>query len=293
MKRPRFRKVYCEISNSCNLSCDFCPSAADSGVEKRFMSEELFAKLVPQLKPLTYALCLHVMGEPTYHPNLGRFLDICEEHKMKVSIVTNGTLMSEKHQQLLMHPAVMQINFSLQSFESNFPELSSEKYLKKILDFVKRTLTERPDLHINFRLWNSDEISDVLKENEHTISQIKEYFDIPDEVINNLSHRGNKLKGDLYLNLAERFDWPTMDMPVHSERGTCPALKNQFGILSDGTVIPCCLDKDGVVNLGNCNENTLDEILNSERALAMREGFRMRNLVEPLCQRCTFNKRFK
>jgi len=84
-----------------------------------------------------------------------------------------------------------------------------------------------------------------------------------------------------------------MDMPVQGERGTCPALKNQFGILADGTVIPCCLDKDGVVDLGNCSDQSIQEILNSDRARTMLDGFKQRKLVEPLCQRCTFNKRFK
>lgn len=292
MKRPKFRKVYCEISNSCNLKCDFCPSSADSGTEKRFMSEELFAKLIPQLQPITYALCLHVMGEPMYHPNLERLLDICTEHEMGVSIVTNGTLLDESHQRNLLHPAVMQVNFSLQSFESNFPDADNSAYLNNIFSFVERSFTARPDIHINLRLWNSGDFKQSLGQNRSTIDRIQRFFSIPQEVMNNLSPRGNRLKGDLYLNFADRFDWPTVEMPFQSDRGTCPALKNQFGILSDGAVIPCCLDKDGAINLGNCNTQSIDEILNSERAINMRNGFKQQKLVESLCQHCTFNKRF-
>jgi len=256
------------------------------------MDEELFAKLIPQLKPLTYALCLHVMGEPLHHPNLKKLLDICAVHEMKVSIVTNGTLLDETHQQNLLHLAVIQINFSLQSFESNFPDADNSTYLNNIFAFVERTFTERPDMHINLRLWNSGDFKQSLDQNSSTVDKIRKFFDIPHEVIDSLSPRGNRLKGDLYLNFADRFDWPTLELPFQSDHGTCPALKNQFGILSDGTVTPCCLDKDGVVNLGNSNRQSIEEILNSERAMNMANGFKRQKLVEPLCQHCTFNKRF-
>lgn len=292
MKRPKFRKVYCEISNSCNLKCDFCPSSADSGIEKRFMDEELFAQLIPQLQPLTYLLCLHIMGEPMCHPNLGRYLDICAEHNMRVSIVTNGTLLSEHHQRLLMHPAVSQINFSLQSFEANFPDMDNEEYLNAIFKFTKHTFRERPDLHINFRLWNSENYKLSLIQNKPIVDRIQNYFKIPTTVIENLSRLGNRLMGDLYLNFSDRFDWPRMDMPIQSEHGSCAALKNQFGILSDGTVVPCCLDKDGVTALGNCRNTSIQEILDSSRAMEIVNGFKKCNLVAPLCKRCTYNKRF-
>lgn len=293
MKKPKFRKVYCEISNSCNLKCDFCPSSTDSGIEKQFMDEKLFAQLVPQLKPLAYLLCLHVMGEPMYHPDLGRFLDICSEHKMNVSIVTNGTLLSAHHQQLLMHPAVTQVNFSLQSFEGNFPEVDNKEYLNSIFEFIERTFNERQDLRINLRLWNSENFEISMIRNKTIIEHIQDYFKIPSEVIDNLSHLGNRLKGYLYLNFADRFEWPRMDMPIQSEHGTCPALKNQFGILADGTLIPCCLDKDGVISLGNCRTNTVQEILDSDRAMTMLNGFKKCDLVEPICKRCTYIKRFR
>ena len=292
MKRVKFRKIYCEISNSCNLKCKFCPSATDSNVDKQFMNEELFEKIIPQIQSLTYMLCLHVMGEPMFHPNLIFFLDVCDEHKMNVSIVTNGTLLSERHQILLMHPAVKQINFSLQSFEANFPDMDNEKYLMRIFQFIDRTFVERPDLHINLRLWNSNKFEDSLVENKTTIKRIQEYFKISSEVVENLSARGNRLKGDLYLNFSDRFDWPGKNIPFQGKRGRCHALKNQFAILADGKVVPCCLDKDGDINLGNCNDNTIDEILNSDRTINMLNGFKQGNLIERLCQHCNFRKRF-
>ena len=291
MRKVKFRKVYCEITNVCNLKCEFCPSSADSKNEKLFMSEELFAKLIPQLQPLTYMLCLHILGEPMCHPKLRQFLDICSLHNMNISIVTNGTLLTEKHQLSLMHPAVKQINFSLQSFAANFPNLDNDDYLNAIFNFTKRTFKERPDLHLNFRLWNSEKFELSLIQNQTTINQIQNYFDIPNKIIENLSKMGNRLMGNLYLNFADRFEWPNITSPFMSDHGSCHALKTQFGILANGTVVPCCLDKDGIIDLGDSKKESLQEILNSKRAQEMVNGLKQRRLIEPLCQRCNFNKR--
>ena len=73
---------------------------------------------------------------------------------------------------------------------------------------------------------------------------------------------------------------------------TCRGLLDHFGILSDGTVVPCCLDSDGIINLGNVFEEELADILASPRARAIPEGFRRRKAVEDLCRRCGFAQKF-
>jgi radical SAM protein with 4Fe4S-binding SPASM domain len=65
-----------------------------------------------------------------------------------------------------------------------------------------------------------------------------------------------------------------------------------MGILADGTVVPCCLDKEGVINLGNCSAKRIDHIMRSPRAKALRDGFKNGILVEDLCRKCTYIERF-
>ena len=291
MRKIKFRKVYCEISNSCNLKCSFCPQSSLKRPTE-FMDMELFESIVKQIQPLTRLLCLHVMGEPMYHPQLEDFLKICERHHVEVALVTNGILLNEDNQQTLLSPAVIQTNFSLQSFESNYPGMDNKSYLERIFRFIKRAFDVRPDMHINLRLWNAEDFETVLKNNELTIQRIQETFDIPDETIKDLSILGNRVKNNLFLNMAENFEWPTMDMPYRSHRGKCRATINQLAILSNGTVVPCCFDCEGVIKLGNANDQSIVEILNSERALAIYNGFKKQELVEPLCQRCTYIERF-
>ena len=219
-------------------------------------------------------------------------LNICHKYKQDVSIVTNGILLNDENQNLLLNPAVVQVNFSLQSFENNYKGMDNKNYLNRIFKFTKRAFEKRPDMHINYRLWNAESFENALKMNELTISRIREAFDISEEKMNSISLLGNRLINNLFLNLSENFDWPTMDMPYQSSRGHCHALKNQLAILSNGTVVPCCFDCEGIIKLGDANKDSIVDILNSERAMNMFNGFKNQQLVEPLCQRCTYIKRF-
>ena len=76
------------------------------------------------------------------------------------------------------------------------------------------------------------------------------------------------------------------------ENHGCYGLRDQVGVLSDGTVVPCCLDHNGDIRLGNIYEQPIEEILNSPRAKAMVEGFSCRKAAEELCRKCGYARRF-
>ena len=291
MRKIKFRKVYVEISNSCNLKCDFCPQSSLKR-PTAFMDTKLFESLVEQLNPMTNMICLHVMGEPLFHPNLKGLLAICEKHGMPVSIVTNGVLLNSEMQETLLSPAILQVNFSLQSFESNYKGMDNKSYLEKIFRFTKKAFEANDDIHIHYRLWNGENLEAAMKKNERTLERIRVAFNLPEGIMDDISILGNRLKGNLFLNVSENFDWPTLEMPFQSENGRCKALKNQIAILSDGTVVPCCFDCEGVIKLGDATKDSLVDILNSERAMKMFIGLQNNKLVEDLCQRCTYITRF-
>ena len=72
----RFRKVYLEISNICNLNCAFCPGTRR---RQRFMTAEEFAAIAEKLRGAVQYLYLHVMGEPLLHPALPQILAAAEK----------------------------------------------------------------------------------------------------------------------------------------------------------------------------------------------------------------------
>lgn len=286
----KFSKVNIEISNICNLQCSFCPEVVRT---KQLMSLELFRRIIQQVAPITDQVCFHLMGDPLVHPQLSELVEICHEFKVRIFLVTNGVLLRQKQSELLLHPAFRQVNFSLHSFNDNFPDRDPSDYLTKIFAYTEKAFIERPDLYINFRIWNLQNPRGARAGNQDLLKQISEYFQIMlDENVDVRVRKSIHIKNRLYLHFDTEFVWPAMDLPVLGTAGTCYGLSSHFGVLADGTVVPCCLDKEGSIPLGKIQEQPVLEILNSPRSQAVLNGFRQKKLVEGLCQRCQYIERF-
>jgi sulfatase maturation enzyme AslB (radical SAM superfamily) len=286
MMPKRFKKIYIEISNVCNLQCSFCPEVVRG---KGFMEPPLFKAAATAAADLTDVVCFHLMGEPLLHPQFESYLNLCGTLGLRVELTTNGILLDKKRAEALMNPALLQVNFSLQSFESNFPERDNSDYLQKIFDFTLRALQDRPDLYINYRLWNEGAAGADLS-NDRMIKKIRQ--GLQTDFVVRPGTKSVHIKNRVYLHRDVRFEWPHPSQPIRSTTGFCHGLSSHIGILADGTVVPCCLDKEGVINLGNCGSTNLTKIVNGNRAQKIRKGFKERILVEDLCQKCTFITRF-
>jgi len=288
----KYKKVYLEITNICNLTCDFCP------VSKRkpeFMSEAAFEHILDEIKPFTDHIYLHVKGEPLLHPQLGRFLDISGAKGLNVNITTNGTLLDKMADVLLEKPAVRQINISLHSFDGNQSHGSKEDYLDQILTFSSRAMVESRII-ISLRLWNLDEAlftANQRQKNVDMIGKIEEHFTVPYQIQGNLSEKkALKLADRIYLNQDYQFKWPDLKEKEDFDQGSCYGLRNQIAILVDGTVVPCCLDGEGIMHLGNIHEELFSDIIYGDRAEKIRLGFCNQHVVEELCRKCGYRKRF-
>jgi radical SAM protein with 4Fe4S-binding SPASM domain len=108
-----------------------------------------------------------------------------------------------------------------------------------------------------------------------------------------VAHRRSKnIIGRVYFHFDTRFDWPSLNTPIISEKGFCHALSQHIGIHANGVVVACCLDKEAGNNLGNVFEQSFDQILKGKDLLNLQNGFKNGILTSPLCQRCSFIKRF-
>jgi radical SAM protein with 4Fe4S-binding SPASM domain len=288
--RKKFEKIHIEISNICNLQCDFCPTVER---EKEIMPESLFRSLVQQAQPLTRHICLHLMGEPLGHPQFPHYVDICAEYNAPVNLTTNATLLNSANRTALLNPIIEQINFSLHSFAANFPTQDPSAYLQKVFSFVDEALAKRPELYLNFRLWSLRDNSAQTQANQKILAAICSHYQFSfDDQIDVRKKKSFPIKGRLYLHFDTRFDWPSMQDPIRSERGFCYGLNTHFGIHADGTVVPCCLDKEADLAVGDASRESLESILESERARNIMQGFASFQLREELCQKCTYIKRF-
>ncbi|MGL4854852.1 MAG: radical SAM/SPASM domain-containing protein, partial [Lentisphaeria bacterium] len=260
------------------------------------MSVDLFRKVVAEISPWVDSLYLHVLGEPLMHPHFQEMVNIAYEASLPIHLVTNAVLLKGNRMDWVLHPGITEINISLQSFASSEGEAKLEQYLRGVLDFCLHAENLRPDLRINLRIWNLSDYSQEAFDENIYLNWIKKVFgkDIfVGKIAENVHSRGVNIRGNLSVNFSQRFEWPSMANKEVRKTGYCAGMTQQFGILVDGRVVPCCLDDKAAVELGNINERSFLEIMNSPRAKKMFEGFEMGILTESLCRRCEFGMRFK
>ena len=273
------KKVYLEISNICNLHCSFCPGTKR---EKRSLSPQEFDFLTDRLRGHTEYLYFHLMGEPLLHPQLEELLRISGKKGFKVMITTNGTLLDRRGETLISSPAVHKINVSLQSFEANEGG-EIECYVNRCTTFAAAAAAAGKICEL--RLWNRGGLDSL---NAEILKLIERRFPRPWSE----GTRGVKICERVYLAEDDRFDWPDLEALDRGEGCFCYALRDQIGVLCDGTVVPCCLDHEGDIPLGNLFEAELDDIMSTERARNIFSGFSQRKAVEELCRRCGYARRF-
>ncbi len=273
-----YSRAYVEITNICNMNCSFCHG--HSRAPRRMTAEE-FSHILSELSGVTSYLYYHLMGEPLTHPELPRFLQMAHDGGFRSVITTNGTLLAKRKSELLSVP-LYKVNLSVHSFEEG-SEAAFYRYLGEISDFADEA-SSRGTIVI-FRLWNRG--YDDGK-NDAILSFLKTRFS--GEWAENT--RGMRIRDKLHIEWGDRFAWPDIEADEGSDEVFCYALGDHFGILSDGSVVPCSLDSDGRLFLGNIFNMSLSEILSSPRAESIREGFLRRCAVEELCRRCGYARKF-
>ncbi|AXK48380.1 radical SAM protein [Aliarcobacter trophiarum LMG 25534] len=258
------------------------------------MSLELFDRLNSEVKELTNELAYHVVGDPLVLGNLNEYLNISQKHNLKVNITTTANNISKRHYKALMNPIIKQINFSINSYNANSHKKSFDEYIEPILEFIKFSKENNHNYFINFRIWNLDDTKSAYDFNSKVFDKLNSFFNSSLDIDDIYKTKPKNLRVDrkIFINFDDYFAWPNINNEHISSCGFCYGLNSHFGILANGSVVPCCLDLDAKINLGNVEKNTLKEILDTPRAKAMIEGFRKNILVEELCQKCGYRTRF-
>lgn len=273
----KYRKIYIEITNNCNLNCSFCSKV---NRKKKYMSLEEYEKILNKIKDYTNYIYLHVKGEPLLHPKVIEMIKLAEQYKLKVNLTTNGVLFDKYAKELGQFTNLNKINFSLHS------ENNKDNYLEDIFNNIKYLSTKTT---VIYRLWTLKD-NELDKKSTEIVDKIKDFYNLSTETVERIKKEKNiKIKSTIYVDKDNEFEWPTINS--HKSCGFCYALKTHIAILVDGTVVPCCLDSNGIINLGNIFDNSLEEIIDSEKYRKLKESFQKRKPIELLCQSCTFKEK--
>ncbi|MCI6988680.1 MAG: SPASM domain-containing protein [Campylobacter sp.] len=263
------------------MKCKFCPISKNS---RPIMSVDEFKRVLDEFDGKSEIFVLHVLGDPLIIKNLSEYLKIADEKGANLELTTSGVWLNKTKADMVLNArAIRQINISLTSFFWQ-NSVSLDEYLDEIF-YLCDEFEPQSKRFVNLRLWNFDDKFNPLNNNEIFYNKLTKHFGVSVEE----NSPKIRLKDHIILTKAMSFNWPVIS-PTSFKKGTCHALKHQIAVLSDGRVVPCCMDAVGIINLGNIFENSLDEILSSKRAKEMRSGFDRGELVERLCQSCEFAK---
>lgn len=264
----KYKKIYIEITNICNLNCSFC---AKNHRKPEFMSLENFKIILKKIKNYTKYLYLHVMGEPLCHPEINQFIKLAVNQGFKVNITTNGTLIDN-----LKEDSIRQLNISLHSFALEDNQLDT--YLNPI--FAKAAAFAEKGTFINYRLWVMNDKTALI------INRLQEQYHVT-------IHENDKTKTlakNIFYSREGQFIWPIDrqewgNLPSY---GNCRALKDHIAILVDGTIVPCCLDNEASIPLGNIFKDDLESVIYSSVYQELLLGFSNNQKIHPFCQKCDF-----
>ena len=273
----KYKRIYIEITNNCNLNCSFCSKVLKP---RRNMTLEEFEIVLNKIKGFTDYIYLHVKGEPLVHKDIIEFINKANEYNLKVNLTTNGVFFNKYAKELGKCSNLNKINFSLHC------EHNKENYLEDIFDNIKYL---PKDITVIYRLWTLK--NNCLDENSTKIvDKIKSYYNLSTETVNKIKNENNiKISSRIFVDKDNEFIWP--EITNHKSCGYCYGLNTHIAILVDGTVVPCCLDSNGVINLGNIYKDNLEDIINSDRYQNLLKSFRDRKPCEDLCKSCLFKER--
>lgn len=286
----KFYRIYIELTNVCGLSCSFCPTKE---LPSKEMDLDFFESIVKQAKVYTNEIACHVVGDPLTQSNLHAYLDILHKHGLKAMLTTSGYFLKKHSYDTLFHPCVKQINISLNSFNKNDTSITFEQYINPVLALCEAKLRREEDMFINLRVWNLDEMMSERAFNETLFEKLSSTFEtkLTLQKIYEERPKSIRLASKVLVHFDNYFEWPSLNNKIYGD-GTCQGLQSHVAILASGKVVPCCLDCDGIIELGDLHEDTLDVILTSKRAVNMLEGFKEGKAIEELCQKCSYKERF-
>lgn len=261
----KFKRIYVELSNKCNLKCSFC---SKDKREKRSLSIEEFEYILNDVKKYTKLIYLHVKGEPFLYKNIDKIFELCKINNINIKITTNGIYLNKYVDLINKYNNIKQINISLMC------ENKKNNYLEDVFEISSKIKTT-----IIYRVWLSNK-----EESNIIIDKVLKYYNKEN------TKKNIKLNDHIYLDKDIEFTWPN-EGNVNTKNGICYGSRTHIGILSNGEVIPCCLDSEGEISFGNIFDKSLDEILNSEKFLEFNDKIKKGIMPCELCEKCDFKNR--
>lgn len=322
-KRFRYKIIYLELTNACNFTCDYCP--IDQQIRKKMIMPTDFARrVIDQITEnnLSKFLTFHLMGEPFLHKDLCQLVGYAEAQGLKVRLLTNGSLLKRKLNQELFEKRLTRLEISFRTpIDSSFKlrlrrgSLIFEEYIHLVKDLIEEKIQKKARTEICIKLFiqsyaaalklgnpykhltsreSNMEIARLFQ--THTLNMARKYG-LSTEKWEKVHIRIRNGEYPIFPGINIGFS-RIQDFWVRKQRGErkecypafvggCSAgFRDDFGILANGDVTTCCLDYDEKNVIGNLQNQSLMEVLESAEAKRIQRSFRWFIPPTQFCREC-------
>lgn len=284
---PRYIDI--EITNHCNYKCLMCPVGTGSiNRNQGFMSDEIYERILNEIKEFKTPLRFIRWGEPTLNKNFIEYIKMAKDLGIICHFNTNGSLLTKEQFNELVDIELDSIKFSFQGVDKKgYTEMRNNDYFSELLDKIKILYDIRGDKaypYIHASTTITYETAEQVKKFKAEVEKFTDLVTVGRTMLSHIDISRIKLE-EKDKNMLIKLKNEESVVKQHPK--CCPEVFDKLSINWDGSVSACCGDYDNKMIIGNIKDNTLLEIWNSNKMNAYRKILSEKRYDElELCKGC-------
>ena len=276
---PPMPSVYwIDITRLCNLKCIMCPQSRGVARRKTKMSMTTFRRIVDQVCQNRPLLKLYMSGEPLLHERLFDMIDYAADRGCQTMVHTNATMLTQEASERFLASPLMFLSFSFdgctrQIYEKFRPPARFHRVRDNILRYFRLRQRHGPGPHTTVEILRMKDTEPFLE-----------------DFVDEWTERG---ADDVHVADYMMWHGTVEDRRVDSASdgagyNPCAAPFRHGCILSDGTVVPCCMDVDGRMSMGTIDGSPFCDVWSNNSYRQLRLQMLTGTLPpDSICRRCS------
>lgn len=283
MKNKMPYKVFLETTYTCNLNCDHCYLSGATNNNFKPIEIVRIKEIIDELSEMGLVELILTGGEAGLYENLIELIEYSSSKNILVTLLSNGTLLTEKMIDQIIKAGIHDVRVSLYGFEKYHDNFVHRK--GSFLSSVKTLSLFREKAGIG------SASCIVTKENVNEVKELKNYLKqkgIPISysplIIPTIY--GDKTPTKLRLQDIELENF-IKDYNINIGGNKCTAGISRFRIMPNGNVNPCEMLRH--IYLGNIYEKSFKEILSSDEEKEWIDTYNQEQ--DDKCKKCDYSKK--
>ena len=283
-----------EPTTSCNLRCPECPSGLRAFSRPTGMLQpEVLQKIVDELHPTLASINFYFQGEPYLNTRLHEMITYAAQKKIYTAVSTNAHYLTDAKAEETVKSGLHRLIISIDGFtQETYEQYRIGGQLAKVIEGTKSIIAAKKKLrsktpHVIFQFL-------VVKPNEHetnSVLQLAKELGVNEVRFKTAQvydyENGNPLIPDQekYARYRKGPDgkWRLKNKMLNS----CWRMWQGCVFTWDGSVVPCCFDKDAKHTLGSIENSAFKALWRNEAYANFRQAVLQNRSQIDICRNCT------